>query len=63
LSAEVQTFSRRWEVPVSALPADGQYHRLSFEFDNPRQQALTLILDYPAATGLRADRLIVLPMP
>jgi len=62
-SSEVEKFARRWDVSAADLPADGRYHRFAFEFENPRQQALTFILDYPAAAGLRADTIIVSPIP
>jgi hypothetical protein len=61
LAADAGTFAQRWDVPGADVPADGQYHRLRFVFDNPRQQALTFILDYPATVGLRADTLRVEP--
>ena len=61
-SSEVEKFARLWEVYGADLPADGQYHRFAFEFDNPRQQALIFILDYPAAAGLRADVIRVEPL-
>jgi len=53
----------RWEVSAAALPADSHYHRLAFDFENPRQQALTFILDYPATAALRADMLKIEPLP
>jgi hypothetical protein len=52
---------QQWEVSAADLPADGLYHQLTFDFDNPRQQALAFILDYPATVGFRADRLKIEP--
>ena len=43
------------------LPADGQYYSLGFEFENPSDEALTFILDYAGAVGIKSDRLIVSP--
>jgi hypothetical protein len=61
-ASDPQVLSQQWALPASALPPDGQYHRLVFEFDNPRQQALTFILDYSAAAALQADTLRVDPL-
>jgi hypothetical protein len=63
LTPGVAPFPDRWDVPGLELPADGQYHLFAFDFENPRQQALVFILDYTAAAGLRADRLIASPGP
>jgi len=52
-----------WEVSAADLPADGRYHRVAFDFENPRPQALTFILDYPATAGFRADLLKIEPQP
>jgi len=62
-ASEVERFAKRWDVRSNDLPADGQYHRFAFVFENPRQQALTFILDYPATAGLRADEILVEPWP
>ncbi|MGH2524979.1 MAG: hypothetical protein ACRDH2_20920, partial [Anaerolineales bacterium] len=63
LAAGSAPAANRWEVHGADLLADGQYHRLTFEFDNPQRQALIFVLNYPATVGLRADMLIVEPMP
>ena len=62
LAADAEKFAQRWDVRGAELPADGHYHRLAFEFENPRQQALTFILDYPASVGLRADVIVITPL-
>jgi hypothetical protein len=62
-ASEVEKFAKEWEVPGQALPEDNRYHRFAFDFENPRQQALTFILDYPATVGLRADAVTVEPLP
>ena len=62
-ASEVEKFAKGWEVQGRDLPVDGQYHRFAFDFENPRQQALTFILDYSSATGLRADEIVVEPRP
>jgi len=62
-ASQVEKFAKRWDVYGKDLPVDGQYHRFAFEFENPRQQALTFILDYPATAGLRADEIVVEPWP
>lgn len=62
-ASEVEKLAKRWDVRSQDLPVDGQYHRFAFMFENPRQQALTFILDYPATAGLRADEIVVEPWP
>jgi hypothetical protein len=62
LAADAKKFAQRWDVRGAELPADEHYHHLTFEFENPRQQALTFILDYPASVGLRADVIVVTPL-
>ena len=62
-ASEVEKFAKGWDVHGQDLPEDGQYHRFAFDFENPRQQALTFILDYPGTTGLRADTVIIKPLP
>jgi hypothetical protein len=62
-ASDVGALALRWDVPGSGFPTEGEYHRFSFDFENPRQQALTFILDYPATTALRADVMIVAPRP
>ncbi len=62
-ASEVEKFAKGWDVQGRDLPVDGQYHRFAFDFENPRQQALTFILDYPGTTGLRADEIVVEPRP
>jgi hypothetical protein len=52
---------QHWEVSAADLPTDGRYHEFTFDFENPRQQALAIILDYPATLGFRADRLKIEP--
>jgi hypothetical protein len=62
LASGEEAFTRRWDILGRDLPVDGQYHRFSFEFDNPRQQALTFVLDYPAVVGVRADAIVIAPV-
>ena len=61
-ASDAQSLSQRWEIAAADTAADGQYHRLSFDFENPRQQALTFALDYSAAAALQADAMTVEPI-
>jgi|GEM_PF-1068964 len=54
---------QHWEIAAEDIPVDGRYHRVAFDFENPRPQALTFIIDYPATAGFRADLLKIEPMP
>jgi hypothetical protein len=47
------------DIRASAVPADGQYHLVEIEFDNPIQQALVFELTYPAAATLAVDNFTV----
>lgn len=62
LAADVEYLAQRWDVPVGRLPAGEGYQNYSFEFHNPRQQALTFIVDYGGAAGVRVDKLVVTPV-
>ena len=66
LGSDANAFAMQWEITAASLPAEGPsgagYQLISFEFDNPRQQALTFFLDYTGAAGLRGDRILVEPI-
>jgi hypothetical protein len=64
LASDIDVLAQRWDIPAGHLPAAaGAYQAYTFEFDNPRQQALTFIVDYGAAAAVRVDKLIVAPAP
>ena len=42
-------------------PLADDYQSYTFEFTNPRQQALTFIVDYGGGGGLRVDKIVVSP--
>ena len=62
LAADVEYLARRWDVAAGHLVVGEGYQKYSFEFENPRQQALTFIVDYGGAAGVRVDKLVVTPI-
>ncbi len=46
-------------IASDSVPADGQFHTISIEFDNSIRQALVFELDYTAAASLAADEFSV----
>jgi hypothetical protein len=62
IGSDARVLAQYWDVSAADLPADGQYYSLSFEFENPTDEALTFILDYTGAAGVKSDRLIVEPV-
>jgi hypothetical protein len=63
LGSDAGVLAQRWDIPAAHLPAVGGYQPYGFEFDNPRQQALTFIVEYGAAAGVRVDKVVVAPVP
>ena len=63
LASDAAALALRWDLPVGHLPAvEAGYQSYSFEFDNPRQQALTFIVEYNGAAGVRVDQVVVAPI-
>ncbi|MBI3764783.1 MAG: hypothetical protein HY260_23325 [Chloroflexi bacterium] len=46
-------------VLAETVPADGRYHAIDVEFDNPSEQALVFELNYTAAGSLSTDQFTV----
>jgi len=51
------------QLVAGAVPADGQFHTLQVEFDNPLRQALVFELDVSGATALETQGFEVRPVP
>ncbi len=63
VGSDAEVLAERWEIRAADLPADGQYYSLHFDFNNPVSEALTFFVEYSGAAGLKADRIIVTPLP
>jgi hypothetical protein len=61
-ASDAEALAQRWDIPVGHLPTARGYQRYGFEFHNPRQQALTFVVDYQGTAGVRLDRIIVEPI-
>ena len=61
LASDAEALAEQWEIPVGHLPTGEVYQSFTWTFSNPRQQALTFIVDYSAAAGLRVDKVVVAP--
>lgn len=63
LASDAAALALRWDIPVGHLPpVEAGYQRYSFEFENPRQQALTFVVEYGGAAGVKVDKVVVTPI-
>jgi hypothetical protein len=58
-ASDAESLAQRWDIPAAHLPLDERYQPYGFEFFNPRQQALTFVVDYGGVAGVRVDQIVV----